>query len=113
MRSQCLLRENFPNEHLFLVSIVELWYADMVNYLVICEFPLDMSHSQRAKIRNDSKYFDWDTPHLWKFCSDQIIRRCVPEHEFKSILTFCHEMVCGGHFSLKRTARKIFNCGLF
>ena len=50
---------------------------------------------------------------MWKFCADQIIRRCVPQDEFHSILTFCHTYSCGGHFGGKRTAHKVLECGFF
>ena len=50
---------------------------------------------------------------MWHICSDQIIRRCIPDDEFESVLTFCHTLACGGHFSAKRTARKVLESGLF
>ncbi|KAL0393210.1 UNVERIFIED_CONTAM: Retrovirus-related Pol polyprotein from transposon.6 [Sesamum radiatum] len=37
---------------------------------------------------------------------DQVVRRCVPNDEYNSVLTFCHTFACGGHFGPKRTARK-------
>jgi hypothetical protein len=48
---------------------------------------------------------------LFKYCADQVIRRCVPESEFHSILSFCHSLACGGHFSAKKTAAKVLQCG--
>ncbi|CAN6697969.1 unnamed protein product [Malus baccata var. baccata] len=38
---------------------------------------------------------------------------CVPESEFKSILTFCHSYACGGHFGAKRTALKVLESGFY
>ena len=64
------------------------WYADLVNYLVTKEFPPGLSTSQKDKLRADAKYYFWDTPYLWKFCVDQVVRRCVPQDEFHSILSF-------------------------
>ncbi|CAL9005429.1 unnamed protein product, partial [Prunus brigantina] len=52
------------------------------------------------------KHYMWDNPYLFKYCPDQIIRRCVPEGEQQSILTFSHALACGGHFSAKKTALK-------
>ncbi|KAM2096782.1 hypothetical protein ACFX1R_020383 [Malus domestica] len=31
----------------------------------------------------------------------EIIRRCVHNSEFNSILAFCHSYACGGHFGTK------------
>ena len=64
------------------------WYANIVNYLVTNMLPPGLSKVQRDKIKNDAKYFVWDDPYLWKHCGDQVIRRCVPENEIISILTF-------------------------
>ena len=35
------------------------------------------------------------------------MRHCVPEHEFQSILSFCHDQECGGHFGGKKTVHII------
>ncbi|CAL9018997.1 unnamed protein product [Prunus brigantina] len=55
------------------------------------------------------KHYMWDEPYLFKYCPDQIIRRCVPESEQQSILTFGHALACGGHFGAKKTALKLFD----
>jgi hypothetical protein len=57
--------------------------------------------------------FYWDDPNLFKYCPDQIIRRCVPNDEITSVLNFCHFEACGGHFSIKKTAAKILQCGFY
>ncbi|KAL6318458.1 hypothetical protein AAG906_041225 [Vitis piasezkii] len=41
----------------------------------------------------------WEEPFLFKYCADQIIRKCVPEEEQQGILNHCHENACGGHFA--------------
>ncbi|XP_074592482.1 LOW QUALITY PROTEIN: uncharacterized protein LOC141848351 [Curcuma longa] len=45
------------------------------------KIPAQFSKAQKDKLKSDSKYYVWDDPYLWKFCSDQIIRRCIPEFE--------------------------------
>jgi len=50
---------------------------------------------------------------MFKYCPDQIIRRCIPDSEFRNILSFCHNQVCGGHFSGKKTATKILQCDFY
>nr|XP_027124163.1 uncharacterized protein LOC113740845 [Coffea arabica] len=69
------LKDNFPDEHLFVVKKTTPWYADLVNYLVTRTLPNDLSRAQKEKIKSDVKYYVWDEPYLWKYCSDQIIRR--------------------------------------
>ncbi|XP_062108564.1 uncharacterized protein LOC133819354 [Humulus lupulus] len=107
------IEENFPDEQLLAMQEVIPWYADIVNYLASKELPSDLTQAQRNKIKHDARYYIWDEPYLWKHCTDQIIRRCIPESEFRSILAFCHAYACGGHFGPKRTACKIFDNGFY
>ena len=60
-----------------------------------------------------ARFYVWDDPYLWKYSPDQIIRRCVHDSEFNSILTFCHTYACGGHFGTQRTALKVLECGFY
>ena len=49
----------------------------------------------------------WEKPFLFKYCADQIIRKCVPEQEQQGILGHCHENACGGHFASQKIAMKV------
>nr|XP_027067751.1 uncharacterized protein LOC113693402 [Coffea arabica] len=107
------LRDAFPEEHLFSINSQLPWYADLVNYLVTGNFPAGWPKSKRDKLKSDAKYFIWDDPYLWKRCADQVMRRCVSEMEFQSILAFCHTFAYGGHFGPKRTAHKVLESGFY
>ena len=48
---------------------------------------------------------------LFKYCADQIIRKCVPEQEQQGILSHCHESACGGHFTSQKIAMTVFQSG--
>ena len=50
---------------------------------------------------------------MFKYCADQIIRRCVPKEEQHRILSHCHENVCGGHFSSQKIAMKVLQSGFY
>ncbi|RVW70915.1 putative mitochondrial protein [Vitis vinifera] len=52
----------------------------------------------------------WEEPFLFKYCADQIIRKCVPEEQ-QGILNHCHENACGGHFASQKTAMKVLQSG--
>ncbi|KAM2137806.1 hypothetical protein ACFX1Q_009939 [Malus domestica] len=105
--------ETFPDEQLMSIKVSEPWYADLVNFLVSKRFPSEFTRHQRDKLRHDARFFVWDDPYLWKFCPDQIIRRCVHDSECHSILSFCHTYACGGHFGTQRTALKVLQCGFY
>jgi hypothetical protein len=107
------IQDDFPDEHLLVLHGVTPWFADIVNYLVAGVFPAGASRTQIHKLRSDAKYYVWDDPYLWKFGNDQIIRRCVPDYEIKSILHHCHASQVGGHFGPQRTARKILDSGFY
>ncbi|CAL8175219.1 unnamed protein product [Prunus armeniaca] len=112
------LRESFPDEQLFSICALNSlnplpWFADIVNYLCTNELPTGLSTFQRDKLRKQARYYFWDDPYLFKHCPDQVIRRCVPEGDFKSILEFCHFHACRGHFGAKKTANKVLQSGFF
>lgn len=113
MEDELHLQETFPDEQLFSASVTLPRYANIVNYLVTNMLPPGLSKALRDKIKSDAKHYVWDDPYLWKHCADQVIRRCVPENEIISTLTFCHSYACGGHFGAKRTARKVLECGFY
>ena len=50
---------------------------------------------------------------LYKMRPDEILRRCVLEHEKPLILAEAHSRVAGGHYSGKSTAQNILTAGLW
>ena len=104
--------DSFPDEQLF--ALVHYpWYADIVNYLVTGQIPIQWTSQQKKKFLTDIKKYYFDDPYLFKYCPDQIMRRCVPNDEQVRILTFCHSKACGGHFSARKTADKIVQAGFY
>ena len=64
------IRDDFPDEQLLQLQGKLPWYADLVNYLVAGVLPIDSTKAQTLKLKSESKYYVWDDPYLWKFCSD-------------------------------------------
>ncbi|CAN6453582.1 unnamed protein product [Victoria cruziana] len=114
-RDQLPVSDTFPDEYfLGIMSAIKLpWYAHYCNYLVTKEIPSYWSKDQRERFLSQVRYFHWDEPDLFKYCADQVFRRCVPEEEFQSILSFCHAKACGGHYSGRKTAAKVLQSGFF
>ena len=54
-----------------------------------------------------------EEPFSFKYCADQIIRKCVPEDEQHGILNHCNESACGGHFASQKTAMKVLQSGFY
>ncbi|RDX84244.1 putative mitochondrial protein, partial [Mucuna pruriens] len=65
------IRDDFPDEQLMQLDSINPWFANIVNYLVTSILPPEASGSYKDKIKSDAKYYVWDDPYLWKFCSDQ------------------------------------------
>ncbi|PIM98272.1 DNA-directed DNA polymerase [Handroanthus impetiginosus] len=109
-----LINNNFPNEQLLtIVASDVLWYADIVNYLTCGFIPFDLSTKQKKKFLFDTRRYFWDDPFLFKQCSDNILRCCVPEVEMNDILAQCHASSYGGHFQGDRTAAKILQSSFY
>ncbi|KAJ9542313.1 hypothetical protein OSB04_028819 [Centaurea solstitialis] len=108
------INDSLPGDQLLSVSSsVTPWYADFVNYLACGIVPHDFSSHQRKKFLHDVKFYFWDDPHLYRSCSDSIIRRCVPIEETDSILAHCHTLPCGGHAGSGKTVAKVLQSGFY
>ncbi|KAH9671232.1 hypothetical protein KPL70_017283 [Citrus sinensis] len=100
------LNESFPDEQLMSVEVLP-WYADIVNYLVTGKLPEHWTKQDKAKFFAKIKNFFWDDPYLFKYCADQIVRRCVPENEILNILSFCHEQAYGEAIPCRTNDHKV------
>ena len=100
IRDEVHVNDDFPYEQLLVIEDTKPvpWFADYVNYLVAKVIPLDFSYQQKKRFFAHLKHYYWEEPILYRYCADQVIRRCVPEDEMVSILNHCHTLPCGGHF---------------
>jgi hypothetical protein len=108
------ISETFPNEQLMHIAYNPApWFADIVNYLVTGQMPLHWGRQDKSKFLAMVKHFFWDDLYLFKYYPDQFIKRCIPEHDQSNVISFCHDHACGAHFSVKKTAAKILQCGFY
>ena len=81
--------DNFPDEHLFVTSVITPWYADIANYLSSGKLPPSMTTKEKKRIIKQSARHIWVNGDLFYIGYDLIIRRCVRQDEvldFKSLL---------------------------
>ena len=78
------------------------WYAHISNFLATGEIPSEWKEPDRKYFFAKIHSYYWEEPFLFKYCADQIIRKCVPEEEQHRILSHCHESACGGHFASQK-----------
>ena len=74
------INDEFLVESLLLVEKTP-WYAHIANYLAIGELPADWKAQDKKFFFTKIHSYYWEETFLYKYCADQIIRRCVPEAE--------------------------------
>ncbi|RVW70640.1 Retrovirus-related Pol polyprotein from transposon 17.6 [Vitis vinifera] len=92
------INDDFPEESLMSIEVAP-WYSHIANYLVTGEVPSEWSAQDKKHFFAKIHAYYWEEPFLFKYCADQIIRKCVPEQEQSGILSHCHDSACGGHFA--------------
>ncbi|RVW26884.1 hypothetical protein CK203_116462 [Vitis vinifera] len=104
------INDDFLEESLMLIEAVP-WYAHIANYLVTGEVSSEWKAQDKKHFFAKIHAYYWEEPFLFKYCVDQIIRKCVPEQEQRGILSNCHESACGGHFASQKTTMKVLQSG--
>ena len=100
------INDEFPEESLMLLENAP-WYAHIANFLATGEIPVYWKEQDRKYFLAKIHSYYWEEPLLFKYCADQIIRKCVPEEEQQGILSHCHESACGDHFASQKIAMKV------
>ena len=106
------INDDFPEESLMSVDLAP-WYSHIANFLVTGEVPSEWSAQDKRHFLAKIHAYYWEEPFLFKYCADQIIRKCVPEQEQSGILSHCHDSACGGHFASQKTAMKVIQSGFW
>ena len=73
------IKDSFPDEQFFGVSKLP-WFAKIVNFLATSLIPPHWTSQEKKKFMVEVRKFFWDGLYLFKYCPDQVIRRCVPDH---------------------------------
>jgi hypothetical protein len=107
------VEDQFPDEHLFVITTKPPWYADVENYLAAGKLPAHLSSRERKLIIQRSARFTWIGGYLFHTGADLQIRRCVRDDEIYDILKAGHDEPCGGHFADRRTGHKILQMGYY
>ncbi|WJZ97357.1 hypothetical protein VitviT2T_015966 [Vitis vinifera] len=106
------INDDFPEESLMSIEVAS-WYSHIANFLVTGEVPSEWSAQDKRHFFAKIHAYYWEEPFLFKYCADQIIRKCVPEQEQSGILFHCHDSACGGHFASQKTAMKVIQSGFW
>ena len=72
------INDDFLEESLMLIEAAP-WYAHIANYLVIGEVPSESKAQDKKHFFAKIHAYYWEEAFLFKYCADQIIRKCVPK----------------------------------
>ncbi|WJZ91316.1 hypothetical protein VitviT2T_010400 [Vitis vinifera] len=106
------INDDFPEESLMSIEVAP-WYSHIANFLVSGEIPSEWSAQDKRHFFAKIHAYYWEEPFLFKYCADQIIRKCVPEQEQSGILSHCHDSACGSHFASEKIAMKVIQSGFW
>jgi len=94
------INDYFPDESLLSLSSMP-WFAKNINFHASVFLPTHWGTEDKGKFSNEVKNFYLDDPYLFKYCPDQIFRRCISDNEVSSVIKFCHSEACGGSFLIE------------
>jgi hypothetical protein len=107
------LEDKFPDAQLFSVQVADEYFADIIQYLSTGTAPQEFNTAQKKNLVVRAADYQLIAGHLYKMGADNILRRCVLEHERPRILAESHEGIAGGHYAGKATVQKVLRAGLW
>jgi hypothetical protein len=107
------LDNSLPNVHLFLVHMVDDYFAKIVQFLNTGVAPLNFTTTQKKQLVVKAENYKLIYGNLYNLGADNILRRCALEHERHMILSDSHGGFVGGHYGGKVIAQNIFHAGLW
>jgi hypothetical protein len=102
------INDSLRDDMLFKITKSKPRYTNIINFLVAGYVPLGKN---KRRLIYESRLHIWDPPYLFQFCSDGLLRRCVPAEEGIQIIERCHSSLYGGHYGAFHTHTKIWQSG--
>jgi hypothetical protein len=91
------IEEYFPGQSSLSIASIPL-SANFDNFLNSRFLPAHWNTQDKRNFLSDVLNFYWDDPYLFKYCPNQIYRRCIFDNEVSSVIKFYHSEACGDHF---------------
>lgn len=105
--------ESLPDDSLFLIDSLDLWYRDILVYLQTQRFRPSATKDDRLRIIHLAQHYLIVDDSLYHRGVDTVLRQCIIHEEAERIMNDCHSGACGGHLSGLATAQKILHPGYF
>lgn len=108
------LLSNFDtHEHIEEKLIVKTFPDKQLSIILLVMYCDNLSFQENKRFYFSCRHYFYDESYLFKVCQDQIIQRCMPRNEHKSILTFFYELHYRGYFEDKKTALKALQSSFY
>jgi hypothetical protein len=99
--------------YIFRIEAISDYLSDIALFLTTGTMSEGYSATQKRHLVVRAADYQLIASQLYKLGLDNILRRCVLDHERPNILWECHNGVSGGHVGSKDIARKILQAGLW
>jgi len=84
--------------------MVDGYFEDIVEYLDTCMAPSHFIVAQKKQLVMRASDYQLIVGQLYKLGPDEILQRCILDHENAMILEEAHAGTTGGHYAGKSTA---------
>ena len=105
------VEDELPIAHLFRMETVPVELEEIAQFLGNGKAPEGMSMKKKQNLSMKAAPYSLINGFLYKMGLDDILRRCVLEHERDNVMYEAHYGPAGGHFQVNRPAKKIQQSG--
>ena len=107
------VEDDLQDAHLFQIEVVPAELEEITQFLENGQAPEGMSTKKKQILAMKAAPYNLINSFLYKMGLDNILRRCVLEHERDNSMYKAHYRPVGGHFQADTTSKKIQQSGLW
>ena len=107
------IEDGFPDVQLFRFDMVDDYYEQIIQFLVMGVAPEEITTSQNKHLVVKATDFHLIAGQIYKIGPDAILRQCALPREQGQVLVEAHAGVTGGHYGGRVTVRKVLRAGLW
>jgi len=101
------IEDELPDAHLFRIEAIPHGLADIAQFLEAGRAPEEFSERQRKILAMKAAPYTLINGFLYRLGVDDVLRRCVLDHEKVGIMNEAHSGSAGGHFQADTMTRRV------
>ena len=91
------IEDQMRDDHLYRILNKDSWMNEIIR--AIKGMPLDhLDKNARRRVIAERRKYYWDSPYLYRYGEDGVLRRCTPREEREEVLRKCHSSGYRGHY---------------